>query len=423
MKKLAINGGPKQINREFIKYNSIGEEELAAATQVIRSGVLSDFVGEYGPGFLGGSKVNEFERYCENYFGVKHAITVNSWTSGLIAAVGAIGIEPGDEVITTPWTMCATATAILHWNALPVFADIDPNTFCICPKSIEANITSKTKAIIGVDLFGMPCDYDAIDRIADRHNLKVIYDSAQAPNAKYKNHYAGTRGDIGGISLNFHKHIHTGEGGVLFTNNYEYAQKLRLIRNHAEAVVGSLPNFPLGNMIGYNFRMGEIESAIGIEQLRKLQNKTDSRRHIARRLSTELENLPGLLVPKVPEDVEHVYYVYAMKIDSSIVSHSRKRIIDALEAEGVPGLGSTYGNVHLLPVFQNKIAYGSKGFPWSTFDDRGISYKKGICPIAEELSDNSYIDLAICSYEFLKEDIDQVIAAFTKVWNNFGELA
>ena len=422
MKKLAINGGEKSITKEFLKYNSIGEEELLAVSGVMKSGVLSDFVGEFGPGFLGGTKVNEFERLCENFFNVKHAITVNSWTSGLIAAVGAIGIEPGDEIITTPWTMCATATAILHWNALPVFADIDPHSFCISPESIERNITNKTKAIIGVDLFGMPCDYDAIDHLAKKYNLKVIYDSAQAPNAKYGSDFAGTRGDIGGISLNFHKHIHTGEGGVLFTNNDEYAQNLRLIRNHAEAVVGSIPNQNLVNMIGYNFRLGEIESAIGIEQLKKLKSKTDSRRRIASILSKELGQLNGLNVPNVDSNIEHVYYVYAMTLDSSLTNVSKARIIEALNAEGVPGIGSTYGNIHLLPIFQKKVAYGSNGFPWSTFDRRNISYTRGICPVAEHIADETYFDFAICSYDLPDEDVKLVISAFKKVWANLNEL-
>ncbi len=422
MNKLAINGGDKLIKKEFTKYNSIGDEELLAATKVIESGVLSDFVGEAGSGFLGGIKVNEFERLCESYFDVKHAITVNSWTSGLIAAVGAIGIEPGDEVITTPWTMCATATAILHWNALPVFADIDPFTFCISPESIEKNITSKTKAIIGVDLFGMPCDYDEIDRIAKKHNLKIIYDSAQSPNAKFGNYFAGTRGDIGGISLNFHKHIHTGEGGVLFTNNDDLAHKLRMIRNHAEAVIGAFPSYSLTNMVGYNFRLGEIECAIGIEQLKKLKLKTDSRRKIASRLNYELGKLKGLNTPKVSDNIEHVYYVYAMTLDESLLGIGKSRIIEALTAEGVPGLGGYYGNIHLLPIFQNKIAYGSNGFPWSTFDSRGISYERGICPVAERIADQYYLDFGICSYDLPDDDVDLIIAAFKKVWSNLDEL-
>src|SRR6185503_8869326 len=154
-------------------------------------------------------KVREFERQCESYFGVKHAITVNSWTSGLIAAVGAVGIEPGDEVIVSPWTMCASATAILHWNAIPVFGDIEPETFCLDPASVEANITPYTRAILAVDIFGHSADIDALMTLAARHGLQVITDTAQAPGTRYKGRLTGTSAHVGGYSLNYHKHIHT----------------------------------------------------------------------------------------------------------------------------------------------------------------------------------------------------------------------
>ena len=157
---------------------------------------------------------------------MKHAITVNSWTSGLIAAVGALSIEPGDEIIVSPWTMCASATAILHWNAIPVFADIEGDTFCLDPVSVEKKINSKTKAIMSIDIAGQSANMDALKNIAKKYNLKIISDTAQAPGALYKGKLAGTLGDVGGISLNYHKHIHTGEGGVLFTNDDLIAEKL-----------------------------------------------------------------------------------------------------------------------------------------------------------------------------------------------------
>ena len=197
MEKLAIYGGPKVINYAFKRYNSIGTEELDAVTKVLKSGVLSKFLGAWHEDFYGGPKVREFEAACKNYFDVKHAITVNSWTSGLIAMIGAIGIEPGDEVIVTPWTMSASATAVMHWNAIPVFADIDPETFNICPKSVEANITPYTKAIMAVDIFGQSADIDELMKIANKYNLKVISDTAQAPGAIYKGKHAGTIAHVG----------------------------------------------------------------------------------------------------------------------------------------------------------------------------------------------------------------------------------
>ena len=170
-KKLALHGGEKTIKKTIARYNSIGLEEVEAVKSVVEDGVLSKYLGCWSDDFYGGSKVQKFERDCERYFEVKHAITVNSWTSGLVAAVGAIGVEPGDEIIVTPWTMCATATAILHWNAIPIFADIESETFCLDVVSVEANITSKTKAIMAVDIFGHSANMDALMSLAKKHRV------------------------------------------------------------------------------------------------------------------------------------------------------------------------------------------------------------------------------------------------------------
>lgn len=422
MDKLALFGGPKAVHTEFRKYNPIGEEELAAVKEVIESGVLSQFIGAWHRDFYGGPKVRQFEQMVTEYVGVKHAVTVNSWTSGLVAAVGAIGVEPGDEVIVTPWTMSATATAILHWNAIPVFADIDAETYNLDPRSIEKNITPYTKAIVVADIFGQSADTDEIMALADKYGLKVISDTAQAPGAMYKGRFAGTCAHVGGFSLNYHKHIHTGEGGILVTNDDRIAERLQLIRNHAEVVVGDKGVADIANMVGHNFRLGEIECAIGIEQLKKLSGLVKSRQVLAEALTEGLKDLPGLKTPVVGRDRTHVYYVYPMQLDLGVLGVSRDRICDALNAEGV-AVSRRYQNIHLLPLYQKKIAFGSKGFPWtSDICKRAVDYSKGICPVAETLNDKTYMGFGMCVYDLNRQDIAQIVEAFRKVWRSLDRL-
>lgn len=422
-KELALLGGPKTIEAPFTPYKTMGPEENEAAKAVIDSGILSKYIGGWTDDFYGGPKVKEFEKSCCDYFNVKHAITVNSWTSGLMAAVGALDVEPGDEIIVTPWTMCASATAILVWNCIPVFADIDPQTFCIDPESVRKNITSRTKAIMAVDIFGQSADMVELRKIADEYNLKIISDTAQAPGAKVGDQFAGTFADIGGYSLNYHKHIHTGEGGVLVTNDDRMADRLQLIRNHAEAVVGPKGNSELNNMIGFNFRLGEIECAIGVEQLKKLDDFVESRQRAAKILDKGLARLNGLQTPHIPVENSHVYYTYPLVLDTNALGVSRDRIHQALTAEGLGGVAQGYQNVHLLPMYQQKQAYGSKGFPWTAdFADWKGTYDKGICPMAEELHDNTFMYIAMCLYELRDEETHKIVETFQKVWSQLDRL-
>ena len=420
---LAIHGGEKTITRKFKSFNTIGEQEKKAVIEVMESGVLSRFLGSYHDDFCGGDKVKEFEQLCCETFGVQYAISVNSWTSGLIAAVGAIGIEPGDEVIVPPWTMCASATAILHWNAIPVFADIEPDMFCIDPKSVKKCITHKTKAIMAVDIFGQSADIDALKEIAANHGLKIISDSAQSPGALYKGKHAGTLTDVGGFSLNYHKHIHTGEGGIIVTNDSNIAERLQLIRNHGEAVVGSKGLENISNILGYNFRLGEIESAIGIEQLKKLHQIIEKKQVIAERLSSKLVSLEGVKVPKIRKDCTHVYYGYPLILDVGKLNIQRDVIYEALKAEGIP-VTNKYQNLHLLPMYQKKIAYGNGGFPWTAkFSRTDIRYYEGQCPVSESLNSQYYLGLGLFQYDLTNEDIDDIAKGFYKVWDNLISLS
>ena len=279
MEKLAIHGGipVRASDRLFPAYNSIGAEEKDAALRVLDSGVLSKYLGCWDPDFYGGPEVQAFESEWAKKFGAKYGIAMNSATSGLIAAVGALGIEPGDEIIVSPYSMVISATAPLFYGAIPVFTDIEPEYFCLDPKSVEEKITSRTKAIIVVDIFGQPYDADAINAIAKKHGIAVIEDAAQAPGAYYKGRAAGALADIGVYSLNYHKHIHAGEGTVVVTNDPALAERLQLIRNHAEAVVEEKGVSDLTNMVGYNFRLTEVQAAIGREQLKKLDGLDGTR--------------------------------------------------------------------------------------------------------------------------------------------------
>src|SRR5262249_33012271 len=209
----------------------------------------------------GGLRVQKLEREWEGYFRVAHAVTMNSATSGLYAAVGAAGVGPGDEVIVSPYTMIASATAAIAFGAIPVFADIDPDIFCISAETIRKCLTPQTKAIVVVDIFGHPADMDEIMALAAEHNLIVIEDNAQGPGSTYRGRFAGTLAHMGVFSLNYHKTIHSGEGGVVVTANAELAERLQLIRNHAEAVVAKKGTENIVNMVGQNYRMTEIEAA------------------------------------------------------------------------------------------------------------------------------------------------------------------
>jgi len=417
MEDLAIFGGPQTIAQPVTRYNPIGREELEAVQGVMENGVLSQFLGVWSPEFYGGPKIQELERSWEKYFDVRHAVSVNSNTSGLIAALGAIGLEPGDEVIVSPWTMSASATSILVWNAIPVFADIEEQTFNLDPISIKENLTPYTRAIMLPDIFGHPADLDEIMEIASEHNLKVIEDSAQAPGSRYNGRYTGTVADIGVFSLNYHKHIHTGEGGICVTNDVQLAERMQLIRNHAEAVVGAKGVTDLSNMIGFNFRMGEIEAAIGIEQLKKLGNLVDERIAVAESFRDGLKELDGLRMPVVKPGATHVYYVFPLVYDETLTGVSRDNVVKALQAEGVRVTG-TYCNLHLLPIFQKKMAYGKGGYPWSApFYHGDVSYAKGICPVAERLQESAFIGIGICFFRYSDEEVEMVIKAFRKVWN------
>jgi dTDP-4-amino-4,6-dideoxygalactose transaminase len=429
MTTLALFGGEKVRKVKFPAYRPIGKEEEDAVLRVIRSGVLSKYLGCWHEDFLGGPEVRALESEWAAYFNVKHAIAVNSATSALYCAVGATGIGPGDEVIVSPYTMSASATAPLIYNAIPVFADIEEDYFCLSPESVEKRITERTKAIIVVDIFGQPYDADRINAIAKKYGLYVIEDCAQAPGAEYKGKRAGTLGDIGIFSLNYHKHIHTGEGGILVTDNDDLAEKLRLIRNHAEAVVEAKGFATLVNMIGFNYRMTEIEAAIAREQLKKLPDLIEGRLKNIEYLTNKLKNITCLEPTRIRPECKHVFYVHPIKFNAAVAGIHRDRYVEAVKAELMPielresegikiGCGYTKP-LYLHPLYQQRIAYGKSGCPWACDKYSGkVDYSKGICPVTEKMYEDILITHELMRPGMSKQDLDDVVSAFNKVWEN-----
>lgn len=428
MPNLAINGGKPVRTKFFPDYITIGEEEKKEVMKVLDSGNLSQFLGVWHEDFYGGPKIQEFEKRWAEVFNVKYAISVNSNTSGLYAAMGACDIQPGDEVIVSPYTMTAGAIAPLIYGAVPVFADVDDENFGLSPKSIEDHITDNTKAILLVHIFGNPSKMDEIVSIAQKHDLKIIEDCAQSPMATYKNKNVGTIGELGVFSLNYHKHIHTGEGGMITTNDESIAEKLYLIRNHGEAVVKPKGTDNLVNTYGFNYRMTEIQAAIGIEQLKKLPYLLEERIKNANYLTKSLSEIDYLEKPFIESIAKHVYYAFPYKYNKRVHNIHRNKFIDAVKAElpssrlreKVPLISYGYTEpLYMQPIYQKRISKCAFNCPKY---NGSVSYQKGDYPNVEKLH---YDDLF--THEFMrpgmtKGDLQDVVDAFFKVSNNLDEL-
>ena len=405
MSKLALLGGKKVRGKPFTAGAVIGEEEKARVRAVLERGILSGFIAQAGDNFLGGACVKDLESVVKDYFKARHAIAVNSATAGLHAAVSACRIGAGDEVIVPPYTMTATATAIVMQNAVPVFVDIEEDTFCLDPEKIERRVTKRTKAIMAVHLFGRPARMDEIMAIAKKYNLKVIEDCAQSPGAAYKGNFAGRIGDAGIFSLNQHKTITCGEGGFALTDSDELAMRMQLVRNHGEAVVAKMGIGMADDIIGYNYRMTELEAAVAIGQINRLDFLNDHRIGPACYLTENLSALDGLTLPAKEAGRKNVYFAYPMKVDESKLGVPRELFVRAIQAEGIPfGAGYTKP-IYLEPLYKKKI-----------------SCPKGACPVAERMYEKELILTSLCRYPHTKEDMRDICDAFFKIYDNIDNL-
>jgi len=417
--KLALLGGIPVNTSELPQYNTIGDDEKAAVMDVLDSGELSGFIAWPGKYFWGGKHVRALEDAFKKRFNVDHAISVNSATSGLHCAVSAMGVGPGDEVIVPPYTMSASATAILMCGGTPVFADIEDKTFCLDPDSVSKAVSPQTKGIMAVNLFGHPAPLDRLRQIADEHGLFLIEDNAQAPAAMFNGRYTSTIGDAGVFSFNRHKTMQSGEGGVVVTNDEKIALKAAMLRNHGEVVVEAMELDDIVNTVGVNYRMTEMEAAVALVQFRKLDELNASRIILANRLTEGLSKLPGITPPKVNNDCIHVYYFYVMKYDEEVTGIPRDLFVKAVTAEGFPLRGGYVKPIYLEPLYQNKICFGKNGYPFvANPRNNEISYERGICPVVERLQDKELLIANIVFPPYIENDMDNFVEACAKVLSN-----
>jgi perosamine synthetase len=359
----------------------IGEAEIAAVTAVLHTPQLS-----LGP------KVVEFERAFTERLGVRHAIATSSGTTALHLLWRALGIGPGDEVVTTPFSFIASANSILFEGARAVFVDIDPDTWQIDAGRIEAAITPRTKGLLPVDVFGSLPDFDALWTIAEKHNLRVLEDSCEALGATYQGRPAGTIGEAGTFGFYPNKQITTGEGGMIVTSDDELAFLTRSMRNQGrDPDAGWLQHARLG----FNYRISDINCALGAVQMRRLDEILAKRSRVAELYRQRLADEPRLSMMKVPEDVQMAWFVMVVRLSDDHSHQDREGILAKLREAGI-GCSNYFTPIHLQPFYQEQFGY-----------------KPGDFPVTEALSART---LALPFHNHLSEgDVDQVVAELRKL--------
>ncbi|MDI3477376.1 MAG: hypothetical protein PWQ59_901 [Thermoanaerobacterium sp.] len=394
MDKLAINGG-KPVRKTYLPYGRqwIDDEDIEEVIETLKSDYITT-----------GPKIKEFEEKVAIYTNTKYAVAISNGTAALHAACFAAGIRPGDEVITTPMTFAASANCILYCGAKPVFADIDPQTYNINPEDIKRKITSKTKAIIPVHYTGQPVDIDEINKIAKQYGLIVIADGAHALGAEYKGKKVGSQSDM--MTLSFHpvKHITTGEGGMILTNSKDFYEKLKLFRAHGITRDENLltknegPWYYEQQYLGYNYRMTDIQAALGISQMNKLNKFLELRRKYAQMYNDAFKDIEELIIPYQLPYTNSSWHIYVLQLRLEKLKVGRREVYEALLKENI-GV-----NVHYIPVYYHPYY-------------QRLGYKKGLCPNAEHLYER-IITLPLFP-KMTEEDINDVIEAVKKVINYY----
>jgi len=374
---------------------SIDEEDIRAVVEVLRSDWLTT-----------GPKVVEFERAFANLMGTKEAVAVSNGTAALHAAMYALEIGPGDEVILPPMTFAATANCVVFQEGTPVFADVDPETLLIDPIQVESKLTSRTKAIITVDFAGHPCDYDDLKSIANRHSLALVADACHALGARYKNRPVGSLADLSTFSFHPVKHIATGEGGMITTDDSKLAKRMRLFRNHG-ITTDHRQREQLGSWfyemvdLGYNYRLTDFQCALGLAQLQKLPKFLEQRRKIAAHYDGALSPIPQIAPLAVSQDVLHAYHLYVVKVDFDNHAADRDSFFRALREKGI-GTNVHYIPVHLHPFYRNKFHTGP-----------------GLCPVAEAAYEQI---LSLPIFPGMKdEDVERVVSGVIETVMEFEQ--
>ena len=409
--ELAIFGGEKTKTTPYGGGKKFGERELQELKEALDQNTLF---------YWKGNKVKEFTKKFAEMYDVPYCVATSSGTAAIHVALCAAGVTAGDEVITSPITDMGTVIGILYQNAIPVFADLDPNSYNMSPEGIEACITDKTKAIVVVHLAGNAADMDPIMEIARKHNIKVIEDCAQSFMCYYKGRLAGTIGDFGCFSVNDFKHISAGDGGmVLAHNEADYQTAFGFADKNYNRFGGNIRK----NLtcIAPNYRMNELTGAVALAQLERLPGIFKIRNRHGKRITEGIKDIPGIAPHKVLEGCESSFWLYMFRIDPDVFGCTAKEFSEAVAAEGIKCSGGYLPEcVYEYPMFKNKSAFKGTHAPFdSPYYGGNVSYDTGICPIAEEILETS-LKLELDEFS-TEEDIEDIIKAIKKVADYYLE--